>query len=107
MVAVQDLFTAGSDTSSNATGDSRRKYSIAFNGLIYSSHSGFALLYLIRYPDVQKRMQTELDEVCGDSLPSLAHRSRYLFSLSTKQLFLDGDTQLTISIPDCLTQRQS
>ena len=75
--------------------------------LIYFLHSGFALLYLIRHPDVQKRMQTELDEVCGESLPSLAHRSRYLFSLSTKQLFIDGETHLRISIPDCPTQRQS
>nr|CAH0098576.1 unnamed protein product [Daphnia galeata] len=54
--SIQDLFAAGSHTS--------------------ASSIGFAVLYLIHYPEVQQKMREELDNVCGDSLPSLAHRSR-------------------------------
>lgn len=38
----------------------------------------FAVLYLIHYPKIQQKMRQELDDVCGDSRPSLAHRSRYV-----------------------------
>lgn len=38
---------------------------------------GFTLLYLINYPQVQHKMQEELDQVCGTALPSLALRARY------------------------------
>ncbi len=41
---------------------------------------GFAVLYLIHHQEVQKKIQKELDDVCGNSLPSLAHRARYLKS---------------------------
>ena len=37
---------------------------------------GFAVLYLMNYPEMQSKIQSELDDVCGDSLPTLAHRSR-------------------------------
>ena len=37
---------------------------------------GFAILYLVRYPEIQRRIQTELDNVCGDALPSLSHRPK-------------------------------
>jgi hypothetical protein len=40
---------------------------------------GFAVLYMIHYPKIQQKMRDELDDICGDSLPSLAHRSRYVF----------------------------
>lgn len=36
------------------------------------------MLYLINYPEMQAKIQAELDEVCGDSLPTLAHRSRFI-----------------------------
>lgn len=58
MCLVLDLFSAGADTSTNSI--------------------GFAILYLINYPQVQAKVQAELDEVCGDKLPTLAHRSKYL-----------------------------
>ena len=38
---------------------------------------GWLLLFLIHHPEVQKKVQAELDQVCGDSLPLLAHRQRY------------------------------
>jgi methyl farnesoate epoxidase / farnesoate epoxidase len=38
------------------------------------SNKGFALLYLLHYPDVQKKMQEELDLICGDALPKFHHR---------------------------------
>jgi len=52
---IVDLFAAGSETSSNSV--------------------GFALLHLIHNPDVLRKVQEELDSVCGDSLPSLADRT--------------------------------
>ena len=39
--------------------------------------AGYALLYLLRHPDAQLKMQLELDKVCGDSLPSMDDRSRH------------------------------
>jgi len=57
---ILDIFTAGSETTSNAV--------------------GFAVLYLLRNPDIQKRMQEELDAVCGDHLPSLTERSSLVYT---------------------------
>jgi methyl farnesoate epoxidase/farnesoate epoxidase len=34
---------------------------------------------MIHYPTIQQKIRDELDDICGDSLPSLAHRSRYVF----------------------------
>nr|QST15065.1 CYP370A3 protein [Diaphanosoma celebensis] len=56
IVSVVDLCNAGSETTSNSI--------------------GFAMLYLLHNPEVQEKMQNELDVVCGDSLPTLAQRSR-------------------------------
>lgn len=57
---VIDLFLAGSETSSNAI--------------------GFALLYMVHYPEVQRKMQAELDRICGDALPSLSHRPSLVYT---------------------------
>ncbi|XP_046394610.1 methyl farnesoate epoxidase-like [Ischnura elegans] len=44
----------------------------------------FALLYMILYPEVQKRVQEELDEVVGkDRLPSLSDRTRLPYTEAT------------------------
>lgn len=52
-----DLFIAGSETTSNTL--------------------SFCFLYLILFPDVQKKAQEELDKVVGrERLPTLADRSR-------------------------------
>lgn len=54
---IIDLFIAGAETTSGSI--------------------GFALLYLLHHPEIQQKIQKELDQVCGDSLPQLAHRSRF------------------------------
>jgi cytochrome P450 len=52
-----DLFSAGGET--------------------LSSSLAFSLLYMILYPDVQKAVQKELDEVVGrDRRPTLGDRAR-------------------------------
>lgn len=51
-----DLFTAGLDTTSNFL--------------------GFAMLYMIHHPDVQKRVQQEIDDVLRGEVPSLADINR-------------------------------
>ena len=37
---------------------------------------GFALLHLLHDRDVQKKVQQELDAVCGENLPTLADKSK-------------------------------
>jgi len=54
IATIIDLFAAGAETSSNTI--------------------GFALLHLLHNIDVQKKLQEELDAVCGDNLPILANR---------------------------------
>lgn len=52
-----DMFMAGSETTSKSL--------------------GFCFLYLILYPDVQKKAQEEIDRVVGrDRLPSLQDRPK-------------------------------
>jgi cytochrome P450 len=52
-----DLFLAGSETTSNTI--------------------EFAILYMILYPEVQKRVQAEIDAVIGNSrLPSIADKQK-------------------------------
>ena len=46
-----------------------------FNETLFDA--AFAMLFMVRYDNVQRLMQAELDQVCGDCFPSLAHRSRY------------------------------
>jgi cytochrome P450 len=52
-----DLFMAGSETTSKAL--------------------GFGFLYLILFPEVQKKAHEEIDRILGrDKFPTLADRSR-------------------------------
>ena len=37
---------------------------------------GFAILHLIHNQEAQRKMQEELDQVCGNSVPQLADRAR-------------------------------
>ncbi|XP_046455635.1 methyl farnesoate epoxidase-like [Daphnia pulex] len=57
---ILDILSAGADTTGNSI--------------------GFALLYLIHHPDVQTKMQLEMDQVCGDSLPSLHHKPQLVYT---------------------------
>jgi len=75
---IHDLLAAGSDSTSNTTGKMKIK-SLTYNSHAWLSSTvfqGFVLLYLINHPEVQKKMQVELDDVCGENLPSLDDRSR-------------------------------
>lgn len=57
MSLLLDLFMAGSETTSNTL--------------------GFAMLYMIVYPEVQAKVQAELDEFVGrNRWPTFADRSR-------------------------------
>ena len=58
LVIIRDLFGAGFETTTNSI--------------------GFAILRLIHHPEIQVKLQTELDTVCGDSNPTLTQRSRYI-----------------------------
>lgn len=53
---IFDIFIAGSETTSHTL--------------------GFALLYMIFHPDVQSKVQTEIDETLQGRQPSLADRMR-------------------------------
>ncbi|XP_078697525.1 cytochrome P450 2U1-like [Branchiostoma floridae x Branchiostoma belcheri] len=56
MYMAQNLFFAGTETSTNT--------------LLWS------LLYMTLNPDIQKKVQQELDAVVGEGLPTLSHRSQ-------------------------------
>uniref|UniRef100_A0A170XCS6 Cytochrome P450 15A1 n=1 Tax=Triatoma infestans TaxID=30076 RepID=A0A170XCS6_TRIIF len=57
IILLLDLFLAGAETT--------------------TSTLGYALLYLIHYPDVQKKLQDEMDRVTGqDKQPTLQDRTR-------------------------------
>jgi Cytochrome P450 len=57
MAVCRDLFMAGTDTT--------------FNSITY------ALVYMVKYPHVQRKVQEELDSVVGgDRLPGLEDRPR-------------------------------
>ena len=57
VASILDIFVSGNDTMSNAI--------------------GFALLHLINHQEVQEKVQQELDQICGQQLPTLAHKSEY------------------------------
>jgi cytochrome P450 len=58
---IADLFLAGSDTTSTTL--------------------SWAVLYLLHYPDVQRKLQDEVDRVVGrHMLPSVTDRKRYNMS---------------------------
>ncbi len=44
------------------------------------------VLYMINYPTIQQKIREEIESVCGDSLPSLAHRARWGKIASSIQL---------------------
>ncbi|XP_046454333.1 methyl farnesoate epoxidase-like isoform X1 [Daphnia pulex] len=78
---IQDLFGAGFHTS--------------------SSSIGFAVLYMIHYPTIQQQMRDELDDICGDSLPSLAHRSRLPYTEAVLMEVMRIATIAPAGVPHC------
>lgn len=55
---IFDIFVAGSETTSHTL--------------------GFALLFMILHPEIQSKVQQEIDEILQGRLPSLTDRGRYL-----------------------------
>ncbi|XP_046454340.1 methyl farnesoate epoxidase-like isoform X1 [Daphnia pulex] len=79
IILVQDLFTAGSDTS--------------------SATIGYTVLYMINYPAIQQKMREEIKNVCGDSLPSLAHRASLPFTEAFVMEVLRMSNVVALGVP--------
>jgi cytochrome P450 len=60
---MSDMFLAGSDTTSTTL--------------------NWVIVYLMNYPEVQKKLYEEIDGVVGSRFPSLSDRSRYSNLIST------------------------
>lgn len=87
IILIFDLFIAGGDTTGNSIGQLQILIKLlklvlfcaeTFLTKIFYRLKGFVLLYLIHHPDVQRKMQEELDSVCGSSMPTLAQRPRFV-----------------------------
>ncbi len=76
MNIILDVLSAGADTTGNSIGKVLRLFWKTLIRDLLNELAGIVLLYLIHYPDVQTKMQLELKQVCGDSLPSLEHKSQ-------------------------------
>ena len=57
-----DLFSAGSETTATTL--------------------AWAVNYMVLHPEVQEKVQQEIDAVLGDSTPGLEDRARYTFLLA-------------------------
>ena len=75
-----DLFAAGAESTSNSIGQCYKSYNgkkkQVFILIICIIIIGFAILHLIHNQEAQRKMQEELDQVCGNSVPQLADRAR-------------------------------
>ena len=77
---AMDLFSAGSETTATtlawAVGAFCPFYLLFIKyGLRSITHS--QVNYMLLYPEVQSKVQQEVDQVLGDRAPSLADRGRY------------------------------
>lgn len=63
LAICMDMFMAGSETTSKSL--------------------GFGFLYMLLYPEVQKKAQEEIDRVVGrDRMPTLNDRPKYVLSIA-------------------------
>jgi len=87
VITVMDLFVAGSETTANSL--------------------EFAILYMIHYPDIQKKIQDEIDRVIGKTkFPNVTDKQKY-----TKRIYsiksYDRPTMTRIFIhTECHTRMQ-
>lgn len=59
LILLEDLFMAGTETT--------------------SSTLSFVILYLVRYPQVQEKIHSELNRVVGlNQIPTMEHKDRYI-----------------------------
>ena len=77
-----DLFSAGSETTATTLAWAVRAFCPFYllcpffkYGLHSITHS--QVNYMLLYPEVQSKVQQEVDQVLGDRAPSLADRGRY------------------------------
>ncbi|XP_066288549.1 cytochrome P450 2U1-like [Branchiostoma lanceolatum] len=84
MYMAQNLFFAGTDTSTNAL--------------------RWSLLYMTLNPDIQDKVQRELDAVVGNSLPTLSHRSQLPYVNACLLEVMRIRTLLPVAIPHATTQ---
>lgn len=74
---ISDLFSAGAESTSNSIGGNNFKdYNSKSIVTHYLMNTAFAIIHLLHNPESQKKMQAELDAVCGDSLPNLNQKAR-------------------------------
>ncbi|XP_019613591.1 PREDICTED: cytochrome P450 2J2-like [Branchiostoma belcheri] len=81
----QELFFGGIDTT--------------FNTLRWS------LLYMVLNPDVQRKVQTELDAVVGGTSPTLSHRSQLPYTEATLAEVQRIRTVVALGLPHATTQQ--
>ncbi|XP_066282971.1 cytochrome P450 2U1-like [Branchiostoma lanceolatum] len=81
---TQDLFFAGTDTTTNA--------------LLWS------LLYMTLNPTIQNKVQEELDAVVGESLPTLSHRSQLPYVNACLLEVMRIRTLVPFAVPHATTQ---
>nr|XP_002122620.1 cytochrome P450 2U1-like [Ciona intestinalis] len=82
---VRDLFMAGTDTTSSTT--------------------CWIILFLCRYPEVQRKMQEEVDQVLGSNgVPKMALAEKMPYTRAVIQEIARMRPTLPLSVPHCTTQ---
>ncbi|XP_066283558.1 cytochrome P450 2D6-like [Branchiostoma lanceolatum] len=85
MYISQTLFVAGIDTTSTTL--------------------RWSLLYMALHPDIQEKVQQELDDVVGDAVPTLSHRARLPYTEATVMEVQRVRTTVPLGIPHATTQQ--
>ncbi|XP_066305363.1 cytochrome P450 2U1-like [Branchiostoma lanceolatum] len=81
---AQNLFLAGTETASNTL--------------------RWSLLYMVLHPNVQKKVQEELDAVVGESLPTLSHRAQLPYVNACLLEVMRIRPLLPVALPHATTQ---
>jgi len=79
LIVITDLFIAGSETTSTT---------------LY-----WIIRYMLEYPEVQRKVQEELDQVLGGSAPSLDDRSKLVYTEATLMEVMRHQTVLPFGVP--------
>ncbi|XP_078620699.1 cytochrome P450 2U1-like [Branchiostoma floridae x Branchiostoma japonicum] len=79
---------------------------LIFGGIDTSANTlRWGLLYMILYPDVQEKVQLELDAVIGGTLPTLSHRSQLPYTEATVMEVQRLRAVIPLGIPHATTQQ--
>ncbi|XP_078603926.1 cytochrome P450 2U1-like [Branchiostoma floridae x Branchiostoma japonicum] len=85
MHVVQELLFGGIDTTTNTL--------------------RWGLMYMVLYPDVQKKVQSELDAVVGGTLPTISHRSQLPYTEATVMEVQRLRSVVPLGLPHATTQQ--